>query len=429
MRIRPIKSTDFFKTTIIKLLNNVKGAKVTNFVYIRLPFSILDQCAPLIFFPTKFFFVFFLKLIIYQMLSIKRPTLLLDRNTCLSNIKKMAAKADRNNLQLIPHFKTHQSSEVGEWFKEEGILAITVTSVKMAQYFAKEGWRDITIAFPVNILELEEIEDLATKIDLKIFINSPEVADFLSKKVSSSLKFYIEINSGDGRSGLSPGNHVGIKEILNLTENSLLQFEGFYTHPGHTYEADSKKEVEEISSKVLKDLSVLKKEFEPKYPGLKLSLGDTPSCSLADNFKGIDRIHPGNFVYYDLVQHSIGSNSIEEIAICLAAPVVSVFPERREIIVHSGWIHQGKDSLTDQNGETHYGLVVKITDKRWSAPIPGGRVRKLSQEHGVIELPEKEIKEFKVGDIIGILPVHACATAFMMGELFTLEGEKIRMMS
>ena len=362
------------------------------------------------------------------MLSITRPTLLLHQQTCEANIRKMLTKAEKNNVQLIPHFKTHQSTRVGEWFRKEGIHAITVTSVKMAAYFARNGWKDITIAFPVNVLETEQIEELAKKVDLKIFLNSISAAKILKEKVRSSLKFYIEVDMGDHRSGVDPEDLPTISEILELTKDSHLSFEGFYTHAGHTYNAATPKKVNEITASFQKKLQSLKRHFRDIYPQLKLAFGDTPSCSISENLEGIDSIHPGNFVYYDLVQNSIGSNTFEEIAICLAVPVVSVHPGRQEVVVHSGWVHQGKDSLTDTEGYTHYGLVVQLTEDKWTAPIQGGRVTKLSQEHGVLSLPEEMIGQVKVGDILGILPVHACATAVMMGEVWTTDGERLEMM-
>ena len=69
----------------------------------------------------------------------------------------MAAKAKNNNIIFRPHFKTHQSKKVGEWFREEGVDKITVSSVSMAKYFIEHNWKDITIAFPFNILEIDDI--------------------------------------------------------------------------------------------------------------------------------------------------------------------------------------------------------------------------------------------------------------------------------
>ena len=78
------------------------------------------------------------------------PILLLDKEKSLKNIEFMAAKAKRNNLIFRPHLKTPQSIEVAKWYKEFGVNKITVSSLKMAEYFASDGWtinwEDITIA-------------------------------------------------------------------------------------------------------------------------------------------------------------------------------------------------------------------------------------------------------------------------------------------
>ena len=362
------------------------------------------------------------------MRRINNPTILLNREICEGNIRKMTGKAEKHHVTLVPHFKTHQSAEVGEWLKEAGVRAITVTSLKMANYFAQHGWKDITIAFPTNVLEVEQLSALAGEIDLKIFVNSLNTAETLTEKLKAPVKFYIEVDTGDGRSGVEASNFSEISKILEATEDSSLEFFGFYTHPGHTYNASSLNEVKKISEEVVQKLGVLKGRFQDDFPYLKLALGDTPSCSILEDFDGIDSIHPGNFVYYDLVQNSIGSNKIEEIAICLAVPVVEVHSNRDEVIVHSGWVHQGKDALIKESGDTHYGLIVHLNECGWSTPIAGAEVIKLSQEHGVVSLPKEIIAPVKAGDVLGILPVHACATAVMMGEIWTTEGEKIEMM-
>ena len=61
-------------------------------------------------------------------MDIVRPTLILDKEVCLRNIERMAEKAKAKNLLFRPHFKTHQSATVGEWFRDAGITAITVSS-------------------------------------------------------------------------------------------------------------------------------------------------------------------------------------------------------------------------------------------------------------------------------------------------------------
>ena len=79
----------------------------------------------------------------------------------------------RKSHKLIfrPHFKTHQSLEIGKWFKELGTNKITVSSLKMAEYFS-EKWEYITVAFPMNILEINTVNELAKKITLNVCIEN-----------------------------------------------------------------------------------------------------------------------------------------------------------------------------------------------------------------------------------------------------------------
>ncbi|WKN44052.1 alanine racemase [Tunicatimonas pelagia] len=361
--------------------------------------------------------------------TIISPTLLLNEQKCQANLKKLTQQAKKHNIQLAPHFKTHQSAQVSQWFRDYGVQAITVTSIKMARYFAKHGWDDITIAMPINIREIEAINSLASQIRLTVFVNSMETARFLHQRVTAPLPFCVEVDTGYHRSGVISDNTEEIRAILATAQDSQLQFTGFYSHAGHTYEATTHQEVERVHQETLQQLNQLKETFRPAYPDLQLSLGDTPSCSLMDDFTGIDIIRPGNFVYYDLTQHFVGSNSVAEIAVCLAAPVVSVHPERNEVVTHSGWAHLGKDSLTDKVEKSWYGYVVTLTESGWSAPIEGAYVAKLSQEHGTLYLPDEYLEKVAVGDLLGILPVHACATVVMMGELTTFSGEMIKTMS
>jgi len=93
--------------------------------------------------------------------KIEKPTLLLDESTARKNICRMAGHARDAGVAFRPHFKTHQSVEIGEWFRSVVVSAITVSSVDMALYFARCGWADITIAFPANLRQQRDLAALA----------------------------------------------------------------------------------------------------------------------------------------------------------------------------------------------------------------------------------------------------------------------------
>lgn len=354
---------------------------------------------------------------------IKAPTLLIDREKCLGNIREMVKKADNSGVRFRPHFKTHQSADIGHWFRDEGVTAITVSSLKMASYFAKNGWDDILIAFPLNSREALEINDLSGKVDLSIVTVYPENLIQSSDKFSNRMGIWIEIDTGNHRTGLDPDNYTTIKRILGIIDTSPpLYFKGFISHAGHTYQAASKSEITSIHQLEMIIMLQLKSRYLSKYPDLEISVGDTPSCSIMESFSGMDEIRPGNFVFYDVMQQYTGSCSEDQIAICLACPVVAVHSGRSELIVHGGGIHLSKEFIVNSNGNRIYGQVVKLNEKGWGPGIQGAYVSSLSQEHGVIKLPITVFNEFKIGDLIGILPIHSCMTANLMGEYFSIDG-------
>ncbi len=84
----------------------------------------------------------------------KTPTLILQSKIAQQNIHKRSPLPEKQ-MDFRPHFKTHQSAEIGEWFKAEGIEKCSVSSLAMAQYFANAGWKDICVAIPFNINEIE----------------------------------------------------------------------------------------------------------------------------------------------------------------------------------------------------------------------------------------------------------------------------------
>jgi D-serine deaminase-like pyridoxal phosphate-dependent protein len=58
-------------------------------------------------------------------------------------------------------------------------------------------------------------------------------------------------------------------------------------------------------------------------------MGDTPSCTLVDRFlPPISEIRPGNFVFYDLKQKSLGVCRDEDIA-AVAFPVIQQAPPEK----------------------------------------------------------------------------------------------------
>lgn len=357
------------------------------------------------------------------------PVLLIDEEKCRRNIRLMVQKAAENQVSFRPHFKTHQSAGIGEWFRGEGVTGITVSSVTMAAYFAKHGWDDITVAIPCNIWEMDGINTLAGKIRLNLLVESPETARALQNNVAHPVGLYVEIDTGQHRTGVAPRDTKTLEEILQVIHSTeQIDFRGFYSHPGHTYHANSPGQIVAFHRQAITTLAELKARYNSEFPEMRICSGDTPGCSLNDDFQSLDEISPGNFVFYDTMQQSLGACSWEQIGVAVACPVIATYPERNEAVIYGGAIHLSKESLVVEEGITSYGSIVEINGGRWSRPWTGAYVSAISQEHGIVHLTAEQSGNIRVGDVLGVLPVHSCLAANLMGEYHTPAGQIISMM-
>lgn len=361
------------------------------------------------------------------MTEIIRPTLVVDKDICLRNIEKMMQKARENNLHFRPHFKTHQSLEIARWFRNAGVSAITVSSVQMAEYFATGGWNDITIAFPLNFLELNNIMRLAANIKLNVTIENKDTAELLAKNLSVPAGIYIKVDTGYNRTGISVSKTEKMDAILKaISDNKNLRFKGFLTHNGLTYQALSTNEIFSAHYDALLKLKALKQHYKKAYPDVQVTIGDTPSCTIATNFSEVDEIRPGNFVFFDLMQMNLGVCSFDDIAVRMVCPVVAKHPSRNEIVIYGGAIHLSKESMQNIDGKESFGRIVVYKEGRKKLLSERNYVSRLSQEHGILKVSQKNIDLFNIGDLIEIIPVHSCLTANLARKYLTTEGEEIK---
>ncbi len=342
------------------------------------------------------------------------PTLLIDKEKVRKNIRKIFDKSVKHGFTLRPHFKTHQSKEIAKLFSEIGVTRATVSSLEMADYFASNGWKDLTIAFPINIREIDLLNKLAKKNTINILVENIQSIEFLNKKLKHKLNAFIKINVNYNRAGVEADDFKKIADlVLALEKSEKIYLKGILTHAGHSYHAKSVDEIKEIHYSQLKKMANIKKSLGDRYADLIVSIGDTPTVSLMDDFPGVDEVRAGNFVFYDVTQLLLTTCNVNEIAVAVAAPVVAKHQSRNEIVVFCGGVHLSKEYVNSEYGVI-YGLPVFLNEKNWSAPIENSFVKSLSQEHGIIRLNSEAFGKIEVGDLIGVLPVHSCLSANLL---------------
>ena len=362
--------------------------------------------------------------------QIQRPTLLLDEAVCRANIEWMARKAARTGTRLRPHAKTHQSAAIAEWLREAGVTALTTSSVAMARYFVDNGWQELTIAFPVNWRELGAIEELAQQVRLSLLVANEQSAHFLAGQLHQNADVWLEVDTGDRRSGVSWDEAERLDQMRCIIEAApQLRLRGLLSHAGHSYEARDEQSAAVIWAESLARLRSLREALQNRGAGpLEISPGDTPGCMAAADFTDVDEVRPGAFLFHDLMMRQIGVCRDEDMALGIACPVVDVQSSRRQWVIYGGAVHLSRDGLFE-NGELHYGEIAAFDPERgWGEAIPAARVVHLSQEHGLVQTDEAHFDRFQPGDLLVVRPVHACMTAHHLRGYRTLSGQWLPMM-
>jgi D-serine deaminase-like pyridoxal phosphate-dependent protein len=153
-----------------------------------------------------------------------------------------------------------------------------------------------------------------------------------------------------------------------------------------------------------------------------ISIGDTPTSSLVEDFSDVDEIRPGTFVFYDLMQRDLGACTDDQIAVAAACPVIGKYADRKQIVVYGGAVHLSKDAWPGPDGKPTFGRLAAIDGNGLGTIHHDAPVISLSQEHGIIQAPDALFDQIQVGDLVAIVPIHCCLTCDLYDTYITLDG-------
>lgn len=171
------------------------------------------------------------------------------------------------------------------------------------------------------------------------------------------------------------------------------RFEGLYTHAGHSYRAGSGEEIERIGREESRCVVETAEMLAGRgIPVESISVGSTPSARVAASVTPVTEIRPGNYVYNDASQVSLGIAGLNHCALSVLATVVGR-PSSDRIVVDSG----SKALPYENPGERDVGWGIVIDHA-------GLVVERLFEEHAALA----GCSELGIGDRIHITPNHAC---------------------
>lgn len=346
--------------------------------------------------------------------QIETPCIVIDKAILKNNIKKMQNRADKFNLKLRPHIKTHKCAEIAKMQIDTGAKGLTCAKTEEALTFLKYGFKDMLVASP--IAQESKLEKLLKEFkehsgDLKLVFDHPiglEMIENVAKKFNVKQKVYLEVNVGLNRCGVDLRESEKIGVFINKLKTSPhLEFLGLLSHAGNSYSCIGKNDLLEVIDKEIDILNKFKKVIFPKINFPETSIGSTPTCLISENYDGITEIRPGNYVFLDLTTVRMGIASHEDISLSVLTTVVSVNKEYTICDAGSKVLSSDKgahgNSIDDNYGRA-YPAVSFTRGHEY-------RIPKLSEEQGWIENEKGESSDHTklyFGSKLRIIPNHSC---------------------
>ena len=345
--------------------------------------------------------------------DLSTPAVVVDLDVLERNIGRMAARAREAGVRLRPHAKTHKSPEIARLQLAAGAAGITVAKTSEAEVFADAGFDDIFIAYPVvGADKSRRLLELARRVRLAVGADSVQGAAILAApfgEAGATLDVMMKVDVGSHRVGVAPERAVALGRAI--AETPGLRLRGIFTHAGHAYGGETRDAVQAVArteggvlAKVAADLAAA------GLGGLEVSVGSTPTAPDAMRVEGVTECRPGNYVFHDASQVSLGTCGLEDCAMTVAATVVSV-PAAGRAVLDAGSKTVSTDPLRPAAGG--YGWVLGTRS----------RLARMSEEHGVVDVAEGD--RFTVGQRVRVLPNHACVVSNLHDVVYGARGARV----
>ncbi len=355
------------------------------------------------------------------------PCLVLDRGKIDENIRRMREHLSGRGPVLRPHAKTAKCIEVVGRALDDPSSPVAVSTLKEAEYLFEHGIKDILYAVGIAPVKLERVARLReVGADVTIVLDSVEMAGIVGKRggaLGANFPVLIELDCDGQRAGVAPGDPVLVEIGRVLDGEPGTELRGVMTHAGVSYQARTPEAIQAVAARE-RDVAV-ESAGALRRAGLPcpvVSVGSTPTAWFAEDLSGVTEVRAGVYMFNDLVMAGLGVCEVDDIAISVLASVIGRQEDRGWVITDAGWMALSRDRGTaGHEVDQGFGLVCGID----GAPLGDIVVTSTSQEHGIVAhrggghaAPAKA----RIGDLVRILPSHACATAAMFDRYHVVDG-------
>ena len=354
--------------------------------------------------------------------DLSTPCLVLDRSVLQRNLDTMARAVGKLGVALRPHLKTAKSIDVARLAlatQDVTISGITVSTLAEARYIAANGLRDMLYAVGITPQKLDDVARLnAAGADVMVITDDADMASIIGAHRTPP-RTLIELDCGEHRGGITPDGPL----LLDIAARLGPALAGIMTHSGHTYGGRSVPDMVAMAESERRDaVAAAARLREAGFACPIVSVGSSPAALHAASLEGVTETRPGVYMFGDLFQAEIGTQSHDDLAVTVLTSVIGRRPEQRRLLLDAGGIALSKDRSTEAtNHDWGFGHMRDLAGR----PSFGHAiVRRANQEHGVVEPdPALAFPALGIGDKVRVATNHVCMTVAAHDRYYVVDGE------
>jgi D-serine deaminase-like pyridoxal phosphate-dependent protein len=352
------------------------------------------------------------------------PQVVVDRPRLFANLDRVQQITTAAAMRLRPHAKTHKSPAIARWQLDRGAVGICCAKLGEAEVFANAGIGDIRLPYPVNPSNAARLIALMDRATLSIIVDHLEVARGWSdamQRAGRTLDVLIKVDVGFHRCGIDPdADALGF--IQRVASMPGLRLRGLLSHAGHAYNAASEEALCAVAQQEAATLTRLREAAARSgIPLDEISVGATPSLRFSVRQQGITELRPGNYAYFDRTQVALGSASLDDCALTVAATVVTKHAGR--IILDCGSKTLTSDQARGIAAAPGYGAVLAGDGQSPRRIDEGLTIERLSEEHATVRVTGTTTLE--PGDRVRVVPNHSCTVSNLVDVVRLVDGDEV----
>jgi D-serine deaminase-like pyridoxal phosphate-dependent protein len=362
-----------------------------------------------------------------ELQRLRTPCVLVDQRRVDRNLQRMQELASERGLRLRPHAKTHKSVRLAQQQIEGGAIGICCAKLGEAEVFAEAGIDDIRLPYPLNPVNAERVIDLLDRTRLSFIVDNLAVAEGWSAAMTHAnqrVDILVKVDVGFHRCGIDPLAGGAADLVARIASLPGLRFRGLLSHAGHGYGAASEDDMRTIAENEAATLRRLADDVRSRGVEVEeVSVGATPTARYSLQQDGLTEVRPGNYIYFDRTQVSLGAGDWDDCALTVLARVVSK-PSPERIILDSGSKTLTNDLARGFVPAPGYGTVLTAIGglQRPDATLV---IERLSEEHANVRVTSGS-HPLEPGDLVRIVPNHSCVVSNLVDAAWLVDGEEVQ---